>query len=621
MATFNYVRLGSRVGVIQNGRTNRRWFSPEDIKPVKDTERGVMVLEALNNGSYSATINPLTDTVVLDGTTIAAGGTLDALETALVGSSVFLKPSSGGGGGSFATITGQPTDNANLASALARTTNAVIENSAHVSAFGDSLMATLGGYDNTIPYQYGLLSKQTIFNGGVGGQRSDQIKTRFIAFPNKGWGQIFWEGKNDVIQGISTSVVIQNVADQVALLTHNRYVVMGVIKSNVETTGTARAIAVDAINAGYASAYGVRYFDVNAYLRTQGDGSANDIADVAAGILPRSLMQADGIHLNAKANGLVATKLFTDYGQYLVTTEDKIISSNNSPALNVSNLPQFSLAKGGKYQIGGGQVLYLPDQTVNTQCIFVGNGGSELLGVNAKQNTSIGIDAFYNLINGIGNVAIGSAAMYFAVNNTACTAVGGSALNKATGNNNVGIGNSAGLGIVAGIENVAVGRNAMAGANGSGNTLIGDVAGGLGATTFNNNTGVGWHIFISVTGSNNVGLGSGVGTTLTSGSKNLIIGKDIEFVSNTASNQVVIANLIDGLGATGTGTTMAGTLGLGRRAMTTAYVSLPASTTTIASQNITAGVAPTTPVDGDMWFVGDVMYRRISGVTKQLTFA
>lgn len=98
MATFNYVRLGSRVGVIQNGRTNRRWFSPEDIKPVKDTERGVMVLEALNNGSYSAAINPATDTVVLDGTTIAAGGTLDALETALVGSSVFLKPSQDGGG-------------------------------------------------------------------------------------------------------------------------------------------------------------------------------------------------------------------------------------------------------------------------------------------------------------------------------------------------------------------------------------------------------------------------------------------------------------------------------------------------------------------------------------------
>lgn len=105
MATFNYVRLGSRVGVIQKGRTNRRWFSPEDIKPVKDTERGVMILEALNNGSYSATINPATDTVILDGVTIAAGGTLDALETELVGSSVFLKPSSGGGGGSADSIT------------------------------------------------------------------------------------------------------------------------------------------------------------------------------------------------------------------------------------------------------------------------------------------------------------------------------------------------------------------------------------------------------------------------------------------------------------------------------------------------------------------------------------
>lgn len=105
MATFNYVRLGSRVGVIQRGKTNRRWFSPEDIKPVKDTDNGIMILEAVGNGTYSATINPQTDTVILDGTTIAAGGTLDALETALVGSPVFLKPSNPGGG-SVNSVTG-----------------------------------------------------------------------------------------------------------------------------------------------------------------------------------------------------------------------------------------------------------------------------------------------------------------------------------------------------------------------------------------------------------------------------------------------------------------------------------------------------------------------------------
>lgn len=604
-------RDGSFVVIERNGLTQRKASSQtgvsyDTIANTISVTAGGTVSSAFGIGASAPTLLSAADNIPF--ADMAAAKTY--LDT------VFIDASAGGGTDASAITTGTlNSDRLNVSG------DALIENSAHVAFWGDSLTATLGAYDNTIPYQYGLLSKQTIFNGGIGGQRSDQIKARFIAFANKNWGQMFWEGKNDDLQAIAPSVTLQNVADQIALLTHNRYVVIGVIKSNPETTGTAGAIRVDAINAGYASAYGVRYFDVNAYLRTQGDGSANDIADVAAGIIPRSLMQADGIHLNAKANGLVATKLFTDYGQYLVTTEKKVITSNNSPALNVSNLPQFSLAKGGKYQIGGGQVLYLPDQTVNTQCIFVGNGGSELLGVNAKQDTGLGVDAFYNLINGIGNVAIGSAAMYFAVNNTACTAVGGSALNKATGNNNTAVGNSAGLGIVAGIENTVMGRNAMSGANGSGNSLIGDVAGGLGATAFSNNTGVGWHIFINVTGSNNTGLGSGVGTNLTSGSKNLIIGKDIEFVSNTASNQVVIANLIDGLGATGTGTTMAGTLGLGRRATATAYVSFPASTTTIASQNITAGVAPTTPVDGDMWFIGDVMYRRIAGVTKQLTFA
>jgi hypothetical protein len=49
-------------------------------------------------------------------------------------------------------------------------------------------------------------------------------------------------------------------------------------------------------------------------------------------------------------------------------------------------------------------------------------------------------------------------------------------------------------------------------------------------------------------------------------------------------------------------------------------VSTPASTTSAASLNIPDGVAPTSPVDGDMWCIGDVLYRRISGVTKSITF-
>lgn len=44
-----------------------------------------------------------------------------------------------------------------------------------------------------------------------------------------------------------------------------------------------------------------------------------------------------------------------------------------------------------------------------------------------------------------------------------------------------------------------------------------------------------------------------------------------------------------------------------------------ASTTARASMNIPSGVAPTSPVDGDMWFDGTNIFMRISGVTKTFT--
>lgn len=47
-------------------------------------------------------------------------------------------------------------------------------------------------------------------------------------------------------------------------------------------------------------------------------------------------------------------------------------------------------------------------------------------------------------------------------------------------------------------------------------------------------------------------------------------------------------------------------------------VILSASTTSRASMTMTAGTAPTSPNDGDIWFDGSHLYCRIAGVTKQL---
>lgn len=52
----------------------------------------------------------------------------------------------------------------------------------------------------------------------------------------------------------------------------------------------------------------------------------------------------------------------------------------------------------------------------------------------------------------------------------------------------------------------------------------------------------------------------------------------------------------------------------------TAQLNIKAGSTAMAPLNIPDGVAPTSPNNGDVWFVGDVMYRRIGGVTKSLTF-
>jgi hypothetical protein len=52
----------------------------------------------------------------------------------------------------------------------------------------------------------------------------------------------------------------------------------------------------------------------------------------------------------------------------------------------------------------------------------------------------------------------------------------------------------------------------------------------------------------------------------------------------------------------------------------TAKLTGVAGTTARSPMCFPDGVAPTSPVNGDIWFVGDVMYRRIGGVTKSLTF-
>jgi hypothetical protein len=192
------------------------------------------------------------------------------------------------------------------------------------------------------------------------------------------------------------------------------------------------------------------------------------------------------------------------------------------------------------------------------------------------QNTAIGVTASRNSVSGLNNTAIGHSAMYSNITGGSNTALGVSALfynNSATSSVAVGESSSAGLANYSNQGGVTVGRRAGRGfETGSDyNTLLGFAAGNL-ITTGANNIFVGAN---STESSNN----------LTTGSKNISIGYNIALPSDTASNQLNIGNLIYGSNLSGTGSTVAGYLGIGT---TTPRYLLQLSTTT-APQLVLSG--------------------------------
>lgn len=66
---------------------------------------------------------------------------------------------------------------------------------------------------------------------------------------------------------------------------------------------------------------------------------------------------------------------------------------------------------------------------------------------------------------------------------------------------------------------------------------------------------------------------------------------------------------------------IAGSSGHGRTAQSTAWVSIAAAVTGTAHMNFTAGVAPSAPNNGDVWFDGTDFKTRVGGVTKTFTLS
>ncbi|MCR6636753.1 hypothetical protein [Devosia sp.] len=121
------------------------------------------------------------------------------------------------------------------------------------------------------------------------------------------WGQYLrghtawlWLGRNGAQAGHS---VLGDIAAAVASLGHGRYLIGGILPSTADSGAGLTQLA--ALNGQLASTYGARFVNLLSVLSAAANGTAEDISDVAAGFVPRSL-RSDHLHLNDAGYAIVA---------------------------------------------------------------------------------------------------------------------------------------------------------------------------------------------------------------------------------------------------------------------------------------------------------------------------
>lgn len=117
---------------------------------------------------------------------------------------------------------------------------------------------------------------------------------------------LLWVGRNNVTTNPAT--VLADIASMVANLTalNKRFIVMSILNSSAEGTGTSELTTILATNSTLSSTYGNKYLDIRQTLvNAYNAGIPADVTAYGLNKVPPSL-QSDTIHLNAAGYLLVA---------------------------------------------------------------------------------------------------------------------------------------------------------------------------------------------------------------------------------------------------------------------------------------------------------------------------
>lgn len=138
-----------------------------------------------------------------------------------------------------------------------------------------------------------------------------------VVYPNR--THVIWIGRNDygglvgtpAFEAANTIIkdCIKSIISTIATL-EKRAIILGVLPSNTATeyVGTDSFNYKRTLARELARDYPNGFIDIDPILRSNGDGSGGDNADIANGVTPGSL-RSDGIHLNNTGYGIVAAEV------------------------------------------------------------------------------------------------------------------------------------------------------------------------------------------------------------------------------------------------------------------------------------------------------------------------
>lgn len=430
-----------------------------------------------------------------------------------------------------------------------------------------------------------IYTARKIHNRGQGSETITQVKTRMLV--DTMWQKYpttFWPAYDP---GTSTATAASEIDAMVAALDGGvNYLILSYIPDANTWLGSADYIALQTKNTYIATNYASHYFDVLAYLLTQGDGGANDNTDIANGVIPRSLRD-DTIHLNLDGYTRVANQIInwwaTDDATYASNKVTSYLEKDRSILCeNLNILDKGYLEYAGLPMISGDHYLFN---------YFFGNSGNR--SATGISNTAIGFAALRYLSSGSYNIAIGENALRANTTGAANNANGfNSLLSNTTGSSNSAYGQNSLYTNTTGYNNCAFGAGALIfnldGFENSGfgwQSLYATTAGfynaaigsyslranttgghncGLGAyslrsqTTGYRNIGIGVNSLAGLTGSynDNIGIGYESGRYITDGttpivspSQCLFIGDYTKGVTTSDANEIVIGHSAQGMGS------------------------------------------------------------------------